>query len=348
MHVLIRRKGGKWVKANERPYDHEAHLQKMLYESPELIPLPKGNSARVFVREAGLPGSGSTDLLGVEGDGSVYIVECKLADNPEVRRKVIGQILEYASYLWEMTLEEFDAIFVEREEKSLEDLFLESKVEGWSFEVFREKVTQNLKSGTFSLIIVVDKINDELERIISYVSSRSANLRLQAVELRLFREGDTEVLLPQLHGHEGGTEPPRIPKIPIDEFLRRCEEKGTREKMQSLLDEWHGLGNSIEPGTSGISFRTVVGDRPRYIFWGYPSTVIVSFSGLVAHGAPEQVVEDLRRQLATMPGFEKRKVLSQKEPRAHLAKMSQVDISSFVRLIQGAVKQWQESTSPTA
>ena len=50
----------------------------MLYDSPELIPIKNDDEAGVFIRETGLPGSGSTDLLGVE----------------EARRKVLGQILE--------------------------------------------------------------------------------------------------------------------------------------------------------------------------------------------------------------------------------------------------------------
>jgi hypothetical protein len=72
------------------------------------------NAPRVFVHETGLPGSGSTDLLGVDSDGNVYIVECKLASNSEIRRKVIGQVLEYAAFLWNMPYEDFDQLFSRR------------------------------------------------------------------------------------------------------------------------------------------------------------------------------------------------------------------------------------------
>jgi hypothetical protein len=83
----------------------------MLYQSPELIPLRAGeNAPRVFVRESGLPGSGSTDLLDVDSDGNIYVVECKLASNSEIRRKVIGQVLEYAAFLWNMQYEDFDQL----------------------------------------------------------------------------------------------------------------------------------------------------------------------------------------------------------------------------------------------
>jgi hypothetical protein len=68
----------------------------LLNDSPELIPTKVEDQAAIFTREAGLPGSGSTDLVGVDAQGNILIVETKLARNGEIRRKVIGQVLEYA------------------------------------------------------------------------------------------------------------------------------------------------------------------------------------------------------------------------------------------------------------
>ena len=58
------------------------------------------------------PGSGYTDLIGVDTDGNVLVVETKLAKNPEIRRKVIGQVVEYAAYLWQMPFDNSDQIFI--------------------------------------------------------------------------------------------------------------------------------------------------------------------------------------------------------------------------------------------
>ncbi|MBV8136624.1 MAG: hypothetical protein JO121_13495 [Deltaproteobacteria bacterium] len=108
MPILVRPEGGKWQRANDVQFVAEAELQKMLYEAPELV---SQDRPAVFIKEAGLPGSGYTDLLGIDSEGNVLIVETKLAKDPEVRRKVIGQILEYAAYLWKMSFHEFDGIF---------------------------------------------------------------------------------------------------------------------------------------------------------------------------------------------------------------------------------------------
>lgn len=104
----------------------EADLQHLLIESPFLIPIDEireGVSPLVFaVGEFGLPGSGNTDVLAFSADGDVAIIECKLAANPESKRKVIGQILEYASYLWGMSYGEVNSRVQQLKGKSLPEL----------------------------------------------------------------------------------------------------------------------------------------------------------------------------------------------------------------------------------
>jgi RecB family endonuclease NucS len=67
MAIVIRKQGGKWEKTEKVIFADEAQLQKMLYE--------------IFTREAGLPDSGFTDLVGVDAQGNILIVETKLARN---------------------------------------------------------------------------------------------------------------------------------------------------------------------------------------------------------------------------------------------------------------------------
>lgn len=87
MTILIRQKGDVWRAAAEVSYPHEADLQLMLSEFPNVIPVRGGEKVpAAFIREAGLPGSGNTDLLGADVEGHIYIVECKLASNSEIRR----------------------------------------------------------------------------------------------------------------------------------------------------------------------------------------------------------------------------------------------------------------------
>ncbi|MBE9565440.1 MAG: hypothetical protein IMF16_01675, partial [Proteobacteria bacterium] len=190
--VLVRPQGqANWQRADEANFEDEAHLQRLLYENPGLIPfadLGEGISEpRVFVREAGLPGSGHTDLIGVDEGGGITIIECKLATNQEQKRKVVGQVLEYAAFLWQMSYDRFDRLF-EKEygpagKAGLAELVAPEGDTEWSEDDFRGGIGSNLERGEFCLIIAVDRLNDELRRIIEYLNRRpDSGTTLYAVE----------------------------------------------------------------------------------------------------------------------------------------------------------------------
>src|SRR5271165_864274 len=78
--ILMRVNGGTWKSVAAVTFNSETDLQEMLYKSPELVN-EEAEQDVVFVREAGLPGGGRTDLLGVTTDGDILIIETKLANN---------------------------------------------------------------------------------------------------------------------------------------------------------------------------------------------------------------------------------------------------------------------------
>src|SRR6267154_518338 len=173
MTILVRTRGSKWQSVDKVEFKEETDLQRRLHESPDLIVTRQEERPAVFMREAGLPGSGFTDLVGVDSLGNILIVETKLARNLEIRRKVIGQILEYAAFLWQMSYEDFDDLFKGREGKSIAELFSERAD---SIPIEEEvkrtvRITGNLAEGRFKLLIAVDAINPELEKIIAYLSN---------------------------------------------------------------------------------------------------------------------------------------------------------------------------------
>jgi hypothetical protein len=205
MRILTRAHGSNEWEVAESVKGAEAGLQALLVDSPLLIPIQEiredVSPLVVAVAEFGLPGSGATDILAFSPDGDVAILECKLAANPQSRREVIGQILEYAAYLWEMTYEDVTARVQSRKEQALAELVEEAVSAEWDEESFREGVADSLKSGDFMLIVVVDEINDELRRIIRYVNECSESaFSLHAMELRRFQTAGLEVLVPHLHG----------------------------------------------------------------------------------------------------------------------------------------------------
>jgi hypothetical protein len=81
------------------PYRNEDELQRLLYETPSLLP---GISSRsIAARAIEVPGVGFADLV-VMMSTAITLAECKLRSNSQIRREVVGQILDYASGLWRM------------------------------------------------------------------------------------------------------------------------------------------------------------------------------------------------------------------------------------------------------
>jgi len=345
MTILFRKKGESWERAEETPYANEPHLQKMLYESPELIPMGEDTSPRIFIREAGLPGSGNTDLVGVDTNGGVYIVECKLASNPEVRRKVVGQVLEYAAFLWNMSYDDFNALFERREKTPLEDLIGSKAAEGWSVEIFRDKVKQHLSDGAFELVIVVDKINEDLKRIIKFVSSRGPQLRLRAIELPLYVGGDSEVVVPRTYGGESERDikPPR-PEKSMEESLAGYQKPAVRAKVESLVSEWQKGGGEVVPGRTVLSFRADIEGENEKIFGTFPSGHIQArIEWVKKRGAPQEAVRAYREKVVALAGFDRQKALTEDYPCGNLEQMGEGELAAFVRVSQELVERWRAS-----
>jgi len=208
MKIMVRAQSkDKWDKVSEHSYENESDLQQFLVKNPDLIPVDILGEGRkpiaVSIPEAGLPGSGHTDLIGLDEDGNIIIVETKLASNAEIKRKVIGQILEYGAYLWQKPYEEFDAMVQARRGRNLVQLIeeVEKEEDDWSSEEFMAAVSANLRDGNFALFIVVDEINEELRRIIDFLNTKTLEaFNLYALELKYFKAAAGEIVLPQVYG----------------------------------------------------------------------------------------------------------------------------------------------------
>ena len=78
---------------------NEGWLQSLLFENPTILPFsdlePVFDGSLPVVRE--LPtGAGPVDLMYMNSKGYITLVETKLWRNPEARRSVIAQVIDYA------------------------------------------------------------------------------------------------------------------------------------------------------------------------------------------------------------------------------------------------------------
>ena len=154
----------------------EDWLQHRLITAPDLLPIGELDPAFAplipLCRE--LPtASGYVDLAYINPQGRLTLVECKLWKNPEARRKVVAQILEYAKELSQWSYESLDES-VRRaapDSDSSQSLYerVRIKDEGVDQATFVDDVTRCLRSGRFLLIIVGDGIREEVQQIADYL-----------------------------------------------------------------------------------------------------------------------------------------------------------------------------------
>ena len=161
-------------------YD-EDWLQNLLFETPEILPVGQ------FDREAApatplcreLPtDAGPVDLVYMSEQGRLSIVECKLWRNPEARREVVTQILDYAKEISKWSYEELNAAVCRAagrsaNAKSLFDL-VRAQHDTLVEADFVDDVTRNLKEGRFLLMVVGDGIREGVERIAGYLQQSAA------------------------------------------------------------------------------------------------------------------------------------------------------------------------------
>ena len=214
MNILQRNNEGKWVRVERRSYDDEAHLQDLLANDVMVLPVKDIGYDSQFVtigKEVSLK-NGYLDLLAVSPQGHIVLIETKLDKNPEVKRTVVGQILGYASYLWNKdyaTVEGYFQSFL-RQRKisftgSLAD-YVKERIgdDNFSEAEFRAGIEKRLQLGSFSLFIVVDQANQELQDIANYLNDRTGQeVDFYVIELDLIGNDDDRFLIPRL------TNPPR-------------------------------------------------------------------------------------------------------------------------------------------
>jgi hypothetical protein len=212
LKILLRKSPeAQWQKLEPFDFGDENKLEKLLEKSPDLLTIEGGKPILFFTGQVPL-GNNAADLLGVDADGTIVIVECKLAKNPEARRTVVGQILEYAAQVRGTSYGAFETKMTGSSGLSLIEKARELVSEdGWDEENFKDGIKRSLELGNFRLVIAINGLNDELKGIIEYLKAQGG-VRLEALELRRFKHdaSGVEVLVPELYGLPSRTTGTRV------------------------------------------------------------------------------------------------------------------------------------------
>lgn len=216
---------GQLVDMRAAPYESEDLLQQLLERHAMLLAgdqLTPDAEPRRFVlvkREAGIPDSEtsgdrwSVDHVFLDQDGVVTFVEAKRSSNPQIRREIVGQLLEYAAnavVYWpsgkvrtqfEATHGSIDGGYFEqlRYLLGLGDASPEDAEP--DIEAFWLLVTSNLAARRVRLLFVADALPAELRRIIEFLNEQMSPADVLGIEVRNYEgPGGYRALVPNVIG----------------------------------------------------------------------------------------------------------------------------------------------------
>ena len=178
-------------------YD-EAWVRDLIFEHPTAIPVqeidPSFGPLIGVCKELDTRGAGYADALFINSMGMPTLVECKLWRNPEARREVVGQIIDYARALKRWTFSDLQREAARaRKEQGFDLLGHVRKAIGGDLDTaaFVDNVTRNLSRSRIMLLVLGDGIREGVEAIADYVQNTTGmHFTFGLVEAQVFDLGD--------------------------------------------------------------------------------------------------------------------------------------------------------------
>lgn len=188
------------ISLNHKAYS-EDWIQNLCYTNPSLLPIeeiePIFGGMIPICRELSL-NSGFVDLVYCNEYGYITIGECKLWRNPEARRKVVGQVLDYAKDLAKLSYSEFENTCIKARGNDHQNLFeiVYNYYPDTEESVFIDAVQNNLRRGRFLLTVIGDGIRENMEELVAYIHrSGNLNFTMSLIEIPVYKDRDNGNLI---------------------------------------------------------------------------------------------------------------------------------------------------------
>ncbi len=192
--ALMPKSGGVEAKFSEQ------WLQRLIFQRPAALPVrelePAVDQLVPMALEIQTP-TGYIDNLYLTPEGHIVLAECKLWRNPEARRLVIAQILDYAQSMTRWTFGDLDAAVRKGRdasgkvnERSILDLMRAFVGEDAAFAEaeFIDAVQRNLRRGRMLLLIAGDGVREDVEGLADFLQMHAGfHFTLGLVEMAVFQ-----------------------------------------------------------------------------------------------------------------------------------------------------------------
>ncbi len=174
----------------------EGWLQELIRKNPEVLPVAEIEPAFAPPVSVGIEvetSVGPIDNMFLSPQGYLTIVETKLWRNPEARRQVVGQIIDYAKEVSRWTFDELEGRVRKYNQQyrgsdmGLVDTLRQSDyVDETEQQFIIDAVSRNLRQGRFLLLIVGDGIRESVEEMVDFLQQNPQLLfTLALVELQV-------------------------------------------------------------------------------------------------------------------------------------------------------------------
>lgn len=213
MAILGNRRGGNPIVLNlddsvvsprrvpftEKLFD-EGWLQALIEDHPDILPIAEIEPAfapAVSVGREVTAESGSIDSLLLSPQGYLTIVETKLWRNPEARREVVGQLIDYAKDVRRWTFAELEkrvkTYNIQRRQSDsgiLGSIKRLQDIDESEEQILIDTISRNLRAGRFLLLVVGEGIRESVEEMADFLQQTPQMLfTLALVELQVYELG---------------------------------------------------------------------------------------------------------------------------------------------------------------
>jgi hypothetical protein len=181
----------------DKSVDEKGWLQNVIASTPAILPIAEIEPAFAPPILAGMEvptDVGPIDNLYLSPSGYITLVETKLWRNPEARREVVGQIIDYAKELSRWSFEDLEKAVRSSEQLGdepspgvVETMRRFEPIESAQESVIIDTINRNFQRGRLLLLIVGDGIRESVEAMADFLpQTPQLHFTLGLVELELY------------------------------------------------------------------------------------------------------------------------------------------------------------------
>ena len=268
--IYIRNATGELEPLTEERFETEDLLQELIGQHPELLAgeqmRPDDPLRWVLIRRE-MPIEGwALDHLLIDQHARPTLVEVKRGSNREIRRNIVGQMLDYAATAASVWSERDMRRIFEESQDEPDDVISALLADDGEPDIdgFWEQVATNLDANRLRLLFVADEIPSELERVVKFLNEQTRdNLEVLAVEVKQYPGQFGYALVSRVIGQiessrDGGapgTTSGGTRRINREEFLNSLT-PDVRDAANHMLNEAVSAGGVIEPRPGSVTVGT--------------------------------------------------------------------------------------------